>query len=312
MLPVSAPTRRRALIALFSFSTACAFACVAWPASANQRALETAYGKVVVTGEPQRVVTLDEGALDTVLAVGMQPVGSIAARGATGLPDYLQNLAKDVAIVGNTREPNLEAIFAQRPDLILAPPGLEKRIYDLLSKMAPTIVPSTTTTAPWRERNALYVEALGKSDVMRKRLQSIDERITNLRSRLKPGQSFSVVRWNPQGPIAMSAKLITGQLLTAIGMKSTDLAAGLGDRPHSDTLSLENLGRIDADWLFIATLNEQGEATLEAARKQPAFTRLGAVRGDRVVMVDGQVWTSATGLLAALKILSDIERVMLK
>lgn len=282
------------------------------PALAQQKTLETAFGPVAVKEEPQRVITLDEGALDTVLAVGMQPVGSVAARGGKDLPNYLQPHAQNVPIVGVTREPNLEAIFSQRPDLILASPGLEKRVYDILSKMAPTIVPNTPATAPWQERNALYVAALGKEDAMQARLAEVDARIESLRGRIEPGQSFSIVRWMPQGPMAMSSKLITGQILTALGMEGTATAAGLGERPHSDILSLENLGSVDADWMLIATLNEQGDATLAAARQQPAFNRLNAVRNDRAVTVDGQVWSSGTGVLAAEHILDDIERLLSK
>lgn len=302
------PARRQFL------RTASAFVLIAGAVFASlsnaQTTLATAYGPVAVKAEPKRIVTLDEGALDTVLALGTRPAGSIAARGGTRLPAYLQPLADGTPIVGTTREPNLEAIFAQRPDLILAPPGLEKRIYDVLSKMAPTIVPDVSSTAPWRERNALYVKALGKEKEMQGLVEKIDARIAALRERIAPGQTFSVVRWNPQGPIAMSPRLITGQILTSLGLHSTKLAESLGDRPHSDTLSLENLGGIDADWLFVATLNEQGEATLAAARQQPAFNRLAAARNDRVVSVDGQVWTSGTGILAAHRILDDIEKLL--
>src|SRR5690606_30696829 len=234
--------------------------------------------------------------------LGVQPVGSVAVRGGTDLPGYLQEHAENVAIVGTTREPNLEAILSQRPDLILAPPGLEKRVYDVLSKMAPTIVPTVPSTAPWQERNAIYVAALGKQDEMQERIKEVEARIDSLRERIEPGQTFSIVRWNPQGPIAMSDKLITGQILMALGMKSTELAAGLGERPHSDTLSLEHLGRVDADWLFIATLNQQGEKTLEAAKRQPAFNRLQAVQRGQAATVDGQYWSSSTGILAALQI----------
>ncbi|HLT98151.1 MAG TPA: iron-siderophore ABC transporter substrate-binding protein [Burkholderiaceae bacterium] len=310
--PATAHRGRRAVLHLISALTLGLSSLVSLQANAQERSLDTAFGPVSVKGEVKRVITLDEGALDTVLSLGMQPVGSVAARGGKELPTYLQERASNVPIVGVTREPNLEAIFAQRPDLILASPGLEKRVYDILSKIAPTIVPTTPTTAPWAERNALYVEALGKQDEMQKLVAEVEARIESLRGRIEPGQTYSVVRWMPQGPMTMSSKLITGQLLTALGMKSTEPAEALGDRPHSDILSLENLGSVDADWLFLATLNEQGDATLAAAQEQPAFTRLTAARNNRAIPVDGQVWSSGTGVLAAQKILDDVERIVLK
>ena len=311
-LPPVAPRHgRRALLGILSAMVLGAATLIPAPANAESRTLETAFGPVVVKGEVQRVITLDEGALDTALALGIQPVGSVAARGSKELPGYLQPHAKNIPIVGVTREPNLEAIFSQRPDLILASPGLEKRVYDVLSKMAPTIVPSTPTTAPWAQRNALYVSALGKEAEMQQLVADVEARIAALRGQIEAGQTYSVVRWMPQGPMAMSSQLMAGQLLTALGMQSTEIAQSLGERPHSDILSLENLGSVDADWMFLATLNEQGDATLATARQQPAFTRLNAARNDRAVAVDGQVWSSGTGVLAARSVLDDIERLLL-
>src|SRR5690606_37499004 len=85
------------------------------------RDIPTAHGIVKVGGEPARVVTLSEAALDTALAVGLKPVGSVATRGSTGVANYLQERAGDVDIVGTAREYNLEAILTLQPDLILAP-----------------------------------------------------------------------------------------------------------------------------------------------------------------------------------------------
>lgn len=79
---------------------------------------------------------------------------------------------------------------------------------------------------------------------------------------------------------------------------------------HSDPLSLENLSRLQGDWLFLATLNEEGDEALAAAKDSPAFARLPVVDSGRVVPVDGQLWTSANGPLAAEAILDDIEAAL--
>ena len=66
----------------------------------------------------------------------------------------------------------------------------------------------------------------------------------------------------------------------------------------------------DADWLFVASLNADGASALEAARQQPAFTRLHAVRQNHVATVDGQVWASGSGPLAAHQVLDDLQRIL--
>lgn len=277
--------------------------------------LDTANGKIEAPAHPERVIILDEAALDTALAVGVKPVGTVASRGSAGVAGYLQDKAGDISIVGTAREFNLEAMLAQRPDIILAPPALPQDKYAMLSKLAPTIVPKGKTSDPWEDRVRAYGDALGKRDEVDASLTAINERIEKLKGELAqklPGKPVvSVVRWMPQGPMVMSDKVFAGQVLASLGLQSTELAASIKDKPHSDILSLENLGAVDGDWLILATLNEDGRTTLEAARNQPAFTRLGAVAKGHVATVDGQVWSSGTGPIAAERLLSDIETILL-
>lgn len=294
------------LISVFAFGAAHAH---------STHTLDTANGKVEAPAHPERVVILDEAALDTALAVGVKPVGTVASRGSTGVANYVQDKAGDITIVGTAREFNLEAMLAQRPDIILAPPALPQDKYAMLSKLAPTIVPKGKTTDPWEERVRAYGDALGKRAEVDASLAAIGERVQKLKAEIEqklPGKTVvSVVRWMPQGPMVMSNKVFAGQMLASLGLETTELAASIKDKPHSDILSLENLGAVDGDWLILATLNEDGRTTLEAARKQPAFTRLGAVSKGNVATVDGQVWSSGTGPIAAERLLADVETILL-
>ena len=67
---------------------------------------------------------------------------------------------------------------------------------------------------------------------------------------------------------------------------------------------------LDKDWLFLATINEEGNDALAQAEKSPAYQRLEVVKNNRVIPVDGQIWTSATGVLAAEVILSGVENAI--
>ncbi|NLV87654.1 MAG: hypothetical protein GX025_10650 [Clostridiales bacterium] len=69
---------------------------------------------------------------------------------------------------------------------------------------------------------------------------------------------------------------------------------------------------LDKDWLFLATINAEGDDALAQAEKSPAYQRLQVVQNQRVVPVDGQIWTSANGVLAAEVILSGIENAIQK
>ncbi|WP_043529843.1 iron-siderophore ABC transporter substrate-binding protein [Litchfieldella xinjiangensis] len=277
------------------------------------RTLDTAYGEVEIEGEPQRVVTLYEGALDVSVAAGITPLAAVATRGGEGVASYLESDVPGIAIVGTARETNLEAVVAQSPDLILASPQLPQEQYAILSRIAPTLVPLTeeTTAESWKDEARFFAKGLGKASQIEQRLEELERRAEAIAEHVSAQGSpgASLVRWMPQGPLVMSEQLFSTGLLAAAGFEVTDAGLVKGGRPHSDPLSLENLARIDNDWLFLATLNEEGEAALESARTSPAFSRLSAVENDRVVPVNGQLWTSATGPLAASAILDRIAEV---
>jgi iron complex transport system substrate-binding protein len=173
------------------------------------------------------------------------------------------------------------------------------------------VASKNSSMSDWEGNTAFYAQALDRQQQGQEVLDAIDKRAAGLKARLPAEQRVSVVRWNPQGPIAMSGKIFIGQMLHKVGLQTTALADSLKG-PHSDVLSLENLSKIDADWLFVASLNAEGASALEAARQQPAFERLEAVQKARVATVDGQVWASGSGPLAAQKLLDDLERVLLK
>ncbi|MCG7599220.1 iron-siderophore ABC transporter substrate-binding protein [Halomonas sp. McH1-25] len=285
--------------------------CALTLSQAYARTLSTAYGDVEVTDQPERVVTLYEGALDTALAAGVTPLAAVSTRGSDGVASYLQDRVEDIAIVGTAREINIEAVVAQRPDMILAAPRLPEDQYQLLSRIAPTLVPASEPYQPdtWKEEARFFAQALGRESQIDEAISGIERRAAEL-SDQHPRESASLVRWMPQGALVMSPMIFSSTLLTASGFDVSDGGVVKQGRPHSDPLSLENLSRIDNDWLFLATLNAEGEQALASAKSSPAFARLDVVKRDQVVPVDGQLWTSATGPLAAEAILDDIEKAL--
>lgn len=286
--------------------------------AAQARTLDTAYGEVEVTGTPERVVTLYEGALDASLAAGVTPLGAVTTRGGDNVAEYVEAHLGDErpAIMGVVREINTEAVLEQRPDLILAPARLSEEQYQLLSQIAPTVVVPTQPIAPdnWKAEARLYGDALNRQDAIEDAISAVDQRAAELASALDAagvGGTAFVVRWMPGGPMVMSKNLFTAGLLAKVGLTVEDAGLVSERGVHSDILSLENLSQVDGDWLFLATLNEDSQEALASAKQSSAFTRLDVVQREQVVPVNGQLWTSANGPLAAQAILDDIETALL-
>lgn len=306
---------QRFLLAFALFSAFFAHAAYA----DNSRTVEGKFGPVTITGEPQRVVTLYEGALDASYVVGAKPLGAVLTRGGDGVASYLQEKAQGITLVGTSQENNLEAIIALEPDLILAANTLPEEQYRLLSTLAPTVASNVDMFAAdaWRKEAMLFATALGQTDAMVAALAELDTRLDAVKDTvagaLPEGQrSALLARWMPQGPVVLAHNLFTTQLLAAVGFAVTDGGVVKNGRPHSSPMSQENLAVLDQDWLFMATINQEGESALAAAEKSPAFRRLNVVKNQQVVPVDGQIWTSANGVLAAHVVLDGIEKAVAK
>jgi iron complex transport system substrate-binding protein len=219
-------------------------------------------------------------------------------------------------IVGVTREINIEAVLAQQPDLILAAAQLSEEQYQLLSRIAPTVVPHAQPLAfdSWKAEARLYGQALNREAEIDDAIATVDQRISELAAAIddaNAGGTAVLARWMPNGPMVMSKELIATGLVAEVGLEVQDAGLVAEGHPHSDILSLENLSQVDSDWLFLATLNADGQAALDAAKQSAAFTRLDVVKRDQVVAVNGQLWSSANGPLAAQAILDDIENALL-
>ncbi|GGY73002.1 ABC transporter substrate-binding protein [Marinobacter zhanjiangensis] len=292
-------------------------ACLYQPLLADTRTIPTAYGDVTVEGQPESIVTLYEGALDSAIAVGAQPVGAIITRGGQSVASYIEEAAGVIEIVGAPGETNLEAVIALQPDLILAAARTSEEQYQLLSRIAPTVVLAVTPYQhdTWKRELALFARALGREDRARDVIERVEQRAAEVRRQVETvipedQRDTALVRWMPQGPLVMAEGLFSATVLASAGFEVDDAGLVSEGRPHSQPLSQENLSLMDRNWIFLATLNEDGREALEAARQAPAFKRLVANESGRILPVDGTLWTSASGPLAALAILDEIEAAL--
>lgn len=107
--------------------------------SCSGRVVQHAAGISGVPKTPKRVVVLDTGELDSVLALGIRPIGAVTALG-TGFPSYLKGRTEGIADVGTIQQPSLERIAALKPDLILTSKLRHGTLYGQLSRIAPTVM----------------------------------------------------------------------------------------------------------------------------------------------------------------------------
>ncbi|MFN3261113.1 MAG: siderophore ABC transporter substrate-binding protein [Pikeienuella sp.] len=107
---------------------------MAAPAAAGEIQAETARGAVSVPYRPAVVAALDVPAIDTLAALGV-PLAAVPGRLYVS---YLSRVARDATPAGTLFEPDLEALNALGPDLIIAG-GRSSAEVDSLARLAPTI-----------------------------------------------------------------------------------------------------------------------------------------------------------------------------
>lgn len=274
---------------------------------AETRRVTDATGTVVeIPTAPARVVALSEQDLDGALALGVTPVGTVNGRGQSTPPTYLGDRVKGLAVVGDVAKPATDKLVAADPDLILAGSVTDTQILADLRKLAPTVVTYQPET-DWKTAFRTLGDVLGRGAAATTWLADYDRRAVAAKARFgaNAGARVSIVRWNPQGPGVMQTGHFASLVTADLGLTRPAAQQEPG-YAHSAPLSLENLSTLDGDWLFLGTLNADGKKALDAARANPAYQQLTVVRNNRVVGVDGTVWTSRGGPLAALRVVDDV------
>src|SRR5690606_8973948 len=90
--------------------------------------------------------------------------------------------------------PNLEAIAALQPDLILSSIIRHEALYDQLASIAPTVF-GVRTGVVWKQNFALHAQALGREEEAQAIVLDYEERIREMNEALPdPRPVVSVVR----------------------------------------------------------------------------------------------------------------------
>lgn len=280
---------------------------------AQTREVEDAFGNsVTIPALPERVITLSEIDLDTALTLGVTPIGTINGRGQAAPPRYLEGkLPAGIKVVGDLDNPNLEVLLELEPDLILTGPVKPEQLA-ILNEIAPTVT-TFNWARPWQESMLRTAHVLNRDTEARAFLDRYKVRAAQARERLKDhqGETFSIVRWNPKGPSYMFKDAFSSTVVEDVGLVRPAHQQDPG-HTHSMALSLESLELLDGDWLVIGTLATSGEAVeaLQQAEETAAFRQLSAIQAKRFAAVDGSLWTSLGGPMAALQIIEDIESIV--
>lgn len=272
----------------------------------STRSVEHFRGTTEVPADPQRVVVLDLGELDSAVALGVTPVGAVKAPVESGLLSYLQPQLEDVQLVGEIGEPDLEAIAALDPDLILGSDVRVKDFYDELSAIAPTVF-SETVGVTWKENFQLHAEALGREEEAEELLSEYETRAEEVGAKVPDDTEVSIVRFVP-GEIRLYAQEnFIGTVLEDAGIARP---AAQDVAEFSVTVSPEQIDQASGDVVFVGTYGDPAETDGPAVLGGPLWKRIPAVEAGDVHTVDDDIWFLGTGVGAAQLVLDELEQTL--
>lgn len=268
------------------------------------RLIVHAMGETCVVEHPQRVVVLDTNELDSVLALGIRPVGATEAIAGGGFPDYLSHLTEGVEVVGTIGTPNLELILALDPDLILSSKPRHEDIYPQLADIAPTVFTETLARAVWKDHLQLHAEALNREDVLALRMAEYDARIDFIRSVIPVEDiAVSIVRFTPSENRIMPHGSFVGSLIQEIGFVRPEAQ---DNDEFKIVVSQEQINLMDGDVMFLSTYGDPAETEMRLFTNSPLWQTLSVVQNDRVYPVADDHWFLGIGLLGANRIMDDL------
>lgn len=262
------------------------------------RTVEHAMGSTEIPERPERVVVLDTGELDSVLTLGVTPVGAVTTAVSDGFLSYLADDAEGIEVVGTIAEPNLEAIAAAEPDLILSNNVRHEELYEQLSQIAPTVFAADLGDT-WKENLLLGAEALGEEEQAQELLDAYEREAEELGEAIgdPAATTISPLRF-VGGPIrAYQPDSFIGTVLADIGLDIVELPGGEGETFVE--LGEEDLTQADGQVVLYSSYgsaDESGEAAIVAG---PLWSRLPAVQNGQVHQVDDDIFYTGIGLRAA-------------
>jgi len=259
--------------------------------------VEHALGKTTIDEEPQRIVSVGYTEQDTLLALGVIPVGVTDWYGDQ--PDATWPWAHDLLegahpkVLSNEDSIDYESVAALKPDLILGlNAGLDQGSYDKLSKIAPTVAQvkgANPYFSEWKPMTELIGEAIGQPQAAKDLVADVEQ------------QFADAAAANPEfagkDAIFLQNAFYDGEAIAYQKGLSTDFLTDLGFDVPSELdqyvtedggqayIPMENLSVLDAaDVLIWGTEKPEDRTALE---EEPLFNALDAVKEDRLVYTDG-------------------------
>ena len=232
---------------------------------------------------PKRVAALLGSYAETWLLAG----GEVVAVTQDAYDERGLELPEDTVNLGANQQPDLEALFAAEPDLVLLTPDLDGQM-GLKDSLAAAGIPAAwfkvETFDDYLNMLKICTDLTGRSDLYQKNGLDIQSGIDAAIASVPEGEGPTVLllRAYSSGVRAKNSDSIAGAMLKDLGaVNIADSNSGL-----LEDLQMESILAADPEVIFVTTMGASQEAALksldELLHSDPAWQTLTAVKEGRV------------------------------
>lgn len=218
-------------------------------AAAESFSVPHAQGETVIEGTPKTVMVTDWAAFDNLTALGV-PVAGIPGG---NLPGHLADkVTADMLRIGSLQEPDIEAIAAAQPDLVIV--GARSRTsYPTISRLAPTLDSSVDNAALLdgvKANLTAYGRIFDREERAAELISALDAKVEAAKA-AAAGKGTGLVIVTNAGKIGVyGPQSRVSWIYTTLGVPS--VFDSVDDRDHGgDAASFEYLLKTNPDWLFV-------------------------------------------------------------
>ena len=281
------------------------------PDDSPTRPVRHAAGESTVPMEPQRIVVLSGDQLDALCALGLQGriVAAALPDGSSAQPSYLGTVIHDVPAAGTRSAPDLEAIKAAKPDLILGSEALTPESYGALTAIAPTVFTGAPGPA-WQDTVRTVGAATGRTDAANRLVDDFNKAADDTGARIDATHfQASVVQLTDNTVRVYGAEDFPGSVLAAVGV-DRPAAQRFKDKPYLELGTTElkdaDFSAADGDIVYVSFDSAAAKDRAAQVLDSDAWRKLSATRDNRVFIVNNEVWQTGEGIVAARGMLVDL------
>lgn len=267
--------------------------------------LTDAFGRTISLDQPaQKVAVLEWQQVEDVLSLCLTPVAVADADGYRTW-DTAEELPDSVESVGTRQEPNLDALFAAEPDLVIV--EAYTRDDEIIAQLEEYGVPVLATLGADAEDPIgqmldtfdLIAEATGRTERADAVKAEFGQHLADAKAEvdaagLEITDFVYFDGWVDGGNVSLrpfGQGSLVGEIGEELGLTNAwigevDPAYGLG---QTDIEGMTTIG--DAHLFYTGTVDPDSESFVDAAAENPAWASIPAVEEGRLTAFPGGIWT---------------------